>query len=183
MDDGPTIVIGPTRKGARMNVAGRADGRLVEIARSSMAAGILATAAMDAAMVAAAVLDRQRFASEHLDPRIIGRWAAGLLQGRWRHDDITAESPVRGELLLGMATHYAIGTALTTAWLAAGGRRAGIGGAVGYGVATSVLPLFVLFPSLGYGPLGRRSGEGGRLFGAMLTGHVAFGFGIGACAR
>jgi hypothetical protein len=50
--------------------------------------------------------------------------------------------------------------------------------AVAYGLATAVLPLCVLFPSLGYGFLGRRSGEAARLARIMLVGHAAFGAGI-----
>jgi hypothetical protein len=37
----------------------------------------------------------------------------------------------------------------------------------------------VLFPSLGYGPLGLHSGEAAKLARIMLVGHTAFGAGIG----
>ena len=135
-------------------------------------------------MMAAAVAVGDAFSSKRIDPEIIGRWAAGLLRGRFRHADITREEPIRGELLLGLATHYATGIILTEAFLLSF-RRSGraLAPAVAYGVATSVFPLFVLFPSLGYGPCGARSGEAGRMVRAMLVGHLAFGAGIGIWGR
>lgn len=51
-----------------------------------------------------------------------------------------------------------------------------------FGIATAVLPLLVLFPSLGYGWFGLRSGEAARLERIMLLGHTAFGVGIGLWA-
>ena len=55
-------------------------------------AGVLATITMDVAMVAAGVLGGSAFTSDRLGPDMIGRWAAGLLRGRWRHDDITTRA-------------------------------------------------------------------------------------------
>ena len=52
-----------------------------------------------------------------------------------------------------------------------------------FGVASAALPLLVLFPSLGYGPFGLRSGEAIRIDVTMLLGHVAFGVGIGLAAQ
>jgi hypothetical protein len=148
------------------------------------AAGIFATVTMDAVMLAAAIVGGDAFSSKRIDPGIIGRWAGGLLRGQCRHADITREPPVPGELLLGLATHYGTGIVLTAAFLPIAGRsKRALAPAVAYGVATSVLPLFVLFPSLGYGPLGVRSGEAGRLIRVMLVGHLAFGAGIGIWGR
>lgn len=148
------------------------------------AVGVLATVAMDAAMVAAAIAGRGAFSSERLSPQIIGRWAAGLLHGRFRHEDISREEPIPGELALGMATHYATGVALTSAYLLVSRRgRGSLPRAVGYGVATSVFPLFMMFPSMGYGLAGTRSGEAARMTRTMLIGHLAFGAGIGVWAR
>ena len=149
-------------------------------------AGVLATVTMDAAMVAAGVLGGRAFSSDRLGPEMIGRWAAGLLRGRWRRVDISREPAQRGELALGLATHYVTGIVLTQAFLLATprwrGRRGFLAGTV-YGVATAGLPLLMMFPSMGYGWFGLRSGEAGRLNRIMLVGHVAFGVGIGLWAR
>ena len=147
--------------------------------------GVLATITMDGAIVAASSLGGSAFTADRLGPDMIGRWAAGLLRGRWRRSDISREPVIRGELALGLATHYVTGVALTQAFLLAPrrwrGRRSFLAGTV-YGISTAVLPLLVMFPSMGYGWSGLRSGEAVRLIRIMLVGHVAFGIGIGLWA-
>jgi hypothetical protein len=156
---------------------------LLAILGAAAAAGTLATVTMDVAMVGAATVGGRAFDSQRLRPQIIGRWAAGLLRGRYRHEDITAEKPVPGELALGMATHYATGIVLTETFVLMQSRSSRtLSRAVGYGLATSAFPLFVMFPSMGYGWAGSRSGEARRLARTMLVGHLAFGAGIGIWA-
>ena len=152
---------------------------------SGVGGGVVATVTMDAGMVLGARLAPSVLASSKIGPEIIGRWAADLARGRWRHQDISAEPPVRGELWLGFAAHYFTGIVLTQVYLAAAGRgarRPGVPGAVAYGVATSVLPLLLMYPSMGYGCCGRRSGDARSLVCTMLAGHVGFGVGIGLWA-
>jgi len=149
------------------------------------AVGVAATVTMDVVMVAAAKLAPGAFASEKNSPEAIGRWAAGLCRGRWRSEGLFAEQPVCGELWLGLAAHYLTGVVLTEVYLAAlrrTGLRPGIAGATAYGIATAVLPLLLMYPSMGYGCCGRRSGDARRLVGSMLVGHAAFGAGIGLWA-
>jgi hypothetical protein len=137
---------------------------------------------MDVAMVTAALCGGEAFDSRRLSPQVIGRWAAGLVRGDWRHRDITTEPARQGELALGILTHYATGIVLTQAFLLLprhANRRASFLGATGFGITSAVLPLLVLFPSLGYGCFGLRSGEAARLNRTMLVGHAAFGIGIG----
>jgi len=62
------------------------------------------------------------------------------------------------------------------------GRRSFLAGTV-YGISTAELPLLMMFPSMGYGWFGLRSGEAGRLNRIMLVGHIAFGVGIGLWVR
>ena len=148
-------------------------------------AGVLATITMDVAMVAASSLGGRAFTSGRLDVDVIGRWAADLVRGRWRHDDIRSEPARRGELALGLLTHYGTGIILTQAFLLLprrGNGRPSFPGGTAFGIATSALPLLVLFPSLGYGWFGLRSGEAARLNRIMLLGHTAFGVGIGLWA-
>lgn len=148
-------------------------------------AGVLATITMDAAMVAASYLGGSAFTSERIGPDMIGRWAADLARGRWRHVDIRSEPARRGELGLGILTHYATGIILTQAFLLLprrGDGRPSLPGGTAFGIATSVLPLLVMFPSMGYGRFGLRSGEAARINRIMLLGHAAFGLGIGLWA-
>jgi hypothetical protein len=148
-------------------------------------AGVLATVTMDAAMVAASYLGGSAFTSDRLGVGMIGRWAASLVSGQWRHDDITSEPARRGEVAMGLLTHYATGVGLTQAFLMLPRREDGHPGfAAGtvFGLATAVLPLLVMFPSMGYGWFGLRSGDAARLNRIMLLGHAAFGVGIGLWA-
>jgi hypothetical protein len=149
------------------------------------AVGVAATMTMDVVMVAAAKLAPDAFASERNSPGAIGRWAAGLCRGQWRSEDLSAETPVRGEAWIGLAAHYLTGVVLTEVYLAAlrrSGLRPGVGGATAYGIATALLPLLLMYPSMGYGCWGRGSGDVRRLVGSMLLGHTAFGAGIGLWA-
>ena len=112
-------------------------------------------------------------------------WAAGLLQGRCRHGDITIEPARRGEVGLGLLTHYSTGIMLTQAFLLLprrGDGRPGFAAGKAFGIATAALPLLVMFPSMGYGWFGLRSGDAVRVNRIMLLGHTAFGVGIGLWA-
>lgn len=143
-------------------------------------AGILATITMDAAMMAAARIGGEAWSCPRLDIDVIGRWGAGLVRGRLRHDDASLEGRHATDTLAGLVTHYATGIALTEAFMLAPWRPGGrYPSAIGYGLVTAAFPLLVLFPCLGYGILGLRSGEAPRLARIMLLGHAAFGLGIG----
>jgi hypothetical protein len=140
---------------------------------------------MDVAMVAASRFGGPAFRSDRLGPDVIGRWAYGLSRGRWQHADITSEPAPRGELALGILTHYVTGIILTQAYLLLPRRRGAkpsLLGATVFGIVSAALPLLVLFPSLGYGWLGLRSGDAARVDRIMLLGHTAFGIGIGLSA-
>ena len=116
---------------------------------------------------------------------MIGRWAADLLRGRWRHGDIRSEPARRGEVALGLLTHYVTGIVLTEAFLLLPRRENGrpsLPAGMAFGIATAALPLLVMFPSMGYGWFGLRSGDAARLGRIMLLGHTAFGVGIGLWA-
>ncbi len=149
-----------------------------------VAAGTFATITMDAAMLGAALASKEAFSAERLSLGVMGRWTAALAGGHWRQGDISLDRPIRGETALGVATHYTTGIVLTAMFLAVPRRRRPtLLAATTYGVATSALPLLVMFPSMGYGLFGSRSGEAARLNRIMLLGHLGFGLGIGIGAR
>jgi hypothetical protein len=149
---------------------------------SGVAGGVVATVTMDVAMLLAARFAPDALASDKNGLEMIGRLAAGLGRGRWRHEDISTEPSVAGEPWIGLAVHYVTGIILTEVYLAAasrGGRRPSVPGATAYGLATAALPLLMMYPSMGYGCCGLRSGDARGLIGSMLVGHAAFGAGIG----
>jgi hypothetical protein len=144
--------------------------------------GVLATLSMDAVFLAAGQIGGERFTSDKVGLEIVGRWAAGLARGRYAHDDMAAEPALRGEAALGLAVHYLTGMALTRTYyelVRRAGRGPGLLSATAFGTTTALLPLLVMYPSWGLGPLGVRSGEAARLVRLMLLGHTAFGTAIG----
>ena len=166
--------------------AGTDTGGIVKAVRSRVlraaAAGTVATVTMDMAMTAAAAASPAAFSSDLLGIDVIGRWAEGLLHGRWRTTDAPGERAGRRHAALGMVTHYATGIVLAETYrigLRATRRSSSLQSATAYGLATAGLPLLILYPSLGYGCLGLQSGEAPRLLRIMLIGHAAFGLGIG----
>lgn len=54
-----------------------------------------------------------------------------------------------------------------------------IGGLL-FGVATSLLPWFLLMPSFGWGIFGRRGPPGSNALLASALSHIPFGLGVGA---
>lgn len=112
----------------------------------------------------------------------IGRWAAYLARGTFRHADIAKSAPLRGERPLTPLVHYAIGISLAAFYLAALGWF-GLGPpawwtAVGFGVLTSILPYVLMFPSMGYGFFGLKGQPRYFLLRQSLVNHFFFGVGL-----
>lgn len=150
--------------------------------RDIVAVGVLATLTMDAAFAAMSGLGGASFASDKTGPDLVGRWAAGLAGGRLRHDDIAEEPHIPGEVAMGLATHYLTGVALSGTYftlLRRCGLRPNMLLALGFGAASTLLPLLILHPSYGYGCCARRTAEAARIARIIFIGHVAFGAGIG----
>ena len=53
-------------------------------------------------------------------------------------------------------------------------------GGVLFGLATSLLPWFILLPSFGWGMFGRRGPRGSNALLASMVSHVPYGLGVGA---
>ena len=143
--------------------------------------GLLATLTMDVVAVIALRLGIAGRGPRRTGPDLIGRWIGYLLQGKFRHTDVLQTPPLRGELLLGFIAHYSIGIALTFVYLGlsvVGHGRPTVLNAILYGVATTVLPWFIMFPSQGMGWLGRDAPGDAHLARVSLFNHLVFGLGI-----
>ena len=143
--------------------------------------GVLATVTMDVVALIAHRLGMASHRPRRTGPDLIGRWVGYLLQGKFRHTDILQTPPLRGELLLGFAAHYSIGIVLTLGYLglfAVAHATPTALSAVLYGMATTVLPWFIMFPSQGMGWLGRDAPGDVHLPRASLFNHIVFGLGI-----
>lgn len=118
---------------------------------------------------------------------LVGRWFMGLTRGQWAHADILESRPLPGEVGMGWAFHllaggggvallYPVflqcsGVGLPTSHLLAG---------LLFGLATSLLPWFVLLPSFGWGWFGRRGPRGTNALLASTLSHIPYGLGVGA---
>ena len=148
----------------------------------SMVIGAGATMTMD---VWAAIL--RRFGIPSLDFALLGRWVAHVPRGRWFHESIARAAPVRGELLLGLCAHYAIGISfgalLLATWGLEWGRAPRLGPALFIGVVTVIAPWFVLQPALGAGVASSKTKA--PLFNSLksLVTHTVFGLGLFMAAR
>jgi Protein of unknown function (DUF2938) len=143
--------------------------------------GVLATVTMDVVAAIALRLGIAGRGPRRTGPDLIGRWIGYLLQGKFRHRDILQTPPLRGELLLGLTAHYSIGIVLTLVYLGllvvAHATPTALN-AILYGVATTVLPWFLMFPSQGMGWLERDVPGDAHLARVSLFNHIIFGLGI-----
>ena len=121
-----------------------------------------------------------------LPPNLVGRWFASISRAQWFHPDIARSPAVNHELLLALPVHYAIGAVLATLYLwgaGAIGWHRSLGPALAFGLSTSLLPWFLMFPSMGYGLFGAHGPDGTRLFVSSLVSHAFFGLGLWIAAR
>jgi hypothetical protein len=139
--------------------------------------GIGATATMDAWL-----LLMKRLKRPTPDLALVGRWVGHIARGRWRHDAIAKASPVRGERALGWAVHYATGVAFAGLLVSLFGltwaRSPSLLPALGVGLSTVALPLFVMQPAMGAGIASSRTPTPLKNGLRSLTNHAVFGVGL-----
>lgn len=142
-------------------------------------------------MVATAVLDLwllllKAFGLPALNFALLGRWVGHMPRGRWAHDAIAKAAPVRGEAALGWAAHYFTGIAFAVLLAALAGpawlRAPSLGPALGFGIATVALPLFVMQPAMGAGVASSRTAKPVLNSLKSLANHTVFGLGLYAAA-
>ncbi len=113
---------------------------------------------------------------------MIGRMAVGWARGRFRYGHPSEMEQVANEMLYGYVTHYTIGVGFAVPYvlgwdLLVGGPASPVW-ALAYGLATTVAPYFLVFPSMGLGVFGRRSPEGIRSTLSSLANHLFYGIGL-----
>lgn len=139
--------------------------------------GIGATAVMDAwlALLKRIGIKTQGFA-------LIGRWVGHLFRGRLAHAAIAKAAPIRGELLLGWLTHYAVGIAFAALLVCLSGidwaRSPTLLPALAVGVCTVVIPLFVMQPAMGAGFAASKTPTPVQNCARSVANHAVFGLGL-----
>jgi hypothetical protein len=139
--------------------------------------GIGATATMDLWL-----LVQQRLGARTPSFAYIGRWAGHLLRGRFAHTAIAQAPPIPGELAWGWLTHYAVGVAFAGVLVAIQGldwtRSPSLLPALGVGIGTVALPLFVMQPAMGAGVASSRTPTPVKNCVRSVANHTVFGLGL-----
>jgi hypothetical protein len=109
-----------------------------------------------------------------------------MLRGRFTHTDISQAEPIPHEAGIGLAAHYAIGLLLGAGYAlllrVPQPRQSSFASATTYGIATTALPWFWMFPARGQGVMGLRDRDLRVPVFALCT-HVAYGFALGVALR
>jgi hypothetical protein len=146
-------------------------------------AGVLATVVMDIG----GGISRAAGLTAGTPPPLLAKWLLGLFQGRAVVDDIRTSPGADGTLGQFLSFHYVIGVTLTLfyAWGigAIGMSRTPVWIPVAYGLATTALAAFWMFPSLGFGALGMKGPPEFLLLRTALLNHFFFGVGLAAVER
>lgn len=143
----------------------------------AVAIGIAATAVMDLWL-----LLLQSLNVPTLNFALLGRWVGHMPRGHWAHDAMAKAEPVRGELALGWAVHYATGIAFASLlamlvgpqWLQA----PTVGPALALGIVTVTVPLFLMQPAMGAGIASSRTKTPALNCLKSLANHTVFGLGL-----
>lgn len=139
--------------------------------------GLGATAVMDLWLWVLA-----RLGVPTLDFAPLGRWVAHLPRGRFVHEAIGPAAPVHGERAWGWLTHYGVGIAFAALLVVLQGwawaHRPTLGPALAFGLATVLVPLFVMQPAMGAGLAASRTPAPWRNRLRSLANHAVFGLGL-----
>jgi hypothetical protein len=116
---------------------------------------------------------------------MLGRWSLGMLKGQFVHADIGKSPALPSETTAGWIFHYLTG--IVVAWfypffvLAFGLSMSPpqIGSAVIFGLCTSVLPWFMVYPAFGKGWFGSKAPKEARPILTSIVSHTFYGAGIG----
>ena len=144
----------------------------------SACAGVAATVTMDLL----GSISRRVGLSAGAKGTWVGRWYLGIPRGKFAHADIRAAPEQPGEKRAALVGHYAIGIVLAVFYVV-GARWLGLPPsgfvvAVGYGLATCVFPLLLVYPALGFGPFGRRAPPELKPVTSSLINHFLYGIGL-----
>ena len=151
--------------------------RTVEMAATTVALGIGATAVMDLWlwMLKRIGVPTGSFA-------LVGRWVGHFRHGQFTHKAIGKAQPIPGELALGWLTHYATGLAYAGLLVAIVGMpwldRPTLLPAVIFGIATVLAPLFVMQPAMGAGFAASKTSTPAINCLRSLANHTVFGAGL-----
>ena len=117
-----------------------------------------------------------------LDYCLLGRWVLHIPRGKIIHQSIATSAAMRRECIVGWTTHYLIGIGFAFAFvlLASDGwlTQPTLLPALGFGIATVLIPLFTMQPAFGLGVAASRTPNPTKARLKSLMTHTVFGFGL-----
>lgn len=129
-----------------------------------------------------ALILRRGFNIPSLNYCLLGRWLLHMPSGTFVHRSIGAASQKPHECTAGWVAHYLIGTsfALVFVSLVSGSwlERPTLWPAFGFGVATTLVPYFIMQPALGLGVAASNTPSPNQARLKSLTTHSIFGAGL-----
>jgi len=146
--------------------------------------GLAGTVLMDLTAIAAEKLNITK-GGRCGGPQVIGRWVFGMLKARFVHKNIIDSSPVKNEVLAGWTFHYITGGILALTYplfyLAINQSipHEHLISSVVWGLATTLLPWFILYPGYGWGIFGLRAPSNASPLIATPVAHMLYGLGLG----
>lgn len=124
----------------------------------------------------------KRLGLSTLDYALLGRWVGHLGRGRFAHASIGLAAAIPGERLLGWTIHYAVGIAFAALLVAMHGlawlRDPAVLPALSVGLATVVVPWFLMQPAMGAGVMASKTPAPLKNCLRSLATHAVFGLGL-----
>ena len=141
--------------------------------------GIFATYFMD---FVGGLLVKRKFMQPVIKPEAVGRWFLYMFKGKFIHKDINKSPALKNEKLWSVVFHYMIGIVLAGIYLLLEFKEPTIRDQIWmpliFGIATTVLPWFWMFPSIGLGFLASKSPNKLSIIKTSLVNHTNFGLGL-----
>jgi hypothetical protein len=112
---------------------------------------------------------------------IVGRWFAGIPQGRFSLQSGSGMNPVRYELQLGWIAHYAVGICYALVYvtiLRIASTQVSLSTALAFGLVTVLAPWLVLMPGLGKGWFAAATPKPALTRLLNIVVHLIFGAGL-----
>lgn len=144
----------------------------------SFVLGIGATIVMDLW----ALFLKRVFNVQPLNWAMVGRWVGNMPSGRFYYQSIIQAPIVKHEKAIGWLIHYLAGVALAMLLLLVVGKGwllvPTVQEALGFGIATVLLPFLIMQPCLGFGFFARKTPNPMNARMLSLLAHAMFGLGL-----
>jgi len=141
--------------------------------------GVFATYFMD---VLASCLAERKIIYPFITPEALGRWFLYTLRGRFIHEDINKTPALNNEKIWCLISHYLIGIGLAGIYLFLDLIFPVIRNqpwmSLIFGIATVLLPWFMMLPGVGLGLMASKSSNKWLIIRTNLINHTNFGLGL-----